>query len=162
MWRVMFGLRVRVGGTLYRYLIRNRLRLQGKLPKDRRRARVVVWARWAAAQPGAATSYLYGGVPGIGTGTHTDCSGLVVAVYRKIGRELPRTSQMQYSAAPKHPARQLLRPADLVLFNYEGPHTHVGIFVGDGRMIADQHTGSGILNVPVDWSHFDGAAAYLP
>lgn len=161
-FRVMFGLRVKVGGRLYRFLIRNRLRLTGKLPRNRDRARVVVWARWAAAQPGAATSYLYGGIPGIGAGTHTDCSGFVVAVYRKVGRSLQRTSQMQYSSAPKHPTRGQLRPADLVLFNYEGPHTHVGIYIGNGYMIADQHTGSGIVKAPVDWPHFDGAASYLP
>ncbi len=52
---------------------------------------MVWWAEWAARQPGAAKSYLYGGIPGIGTGTHTDCSGFVVAVYRKVGKELPRT-----------------------------------------------------------------------
>lgn len=161
-WRVLYGLRVKVGGTLYRFLIRNRLRLEGKLPKDRRRATVVIWARWAAAQPGAATSYLYGGVPGIGTGTHTDCSGFVVAVYRKIGRELQRTSQMQYAQGQAHLGRGQLRPADLVFFNYEGQHSHVGIYISSDRMIADQHTGSGIVNVPVDWAHFDGAAAYLP
>lgn len=159
-YRVIDGLQVRVGGPLYRYLKRNQLRILGRMPKDR--ARVVAWAYWAAAQPGAATSYLYGGVPAIGAGTHTDCSGLVVAVFRKIGRALQRTSQMQYSCAPHHPTKQGLRPADLVFFNYEGPHTHVGIYVGGGRMVADQHTGSGILKVPVDWAHFDGAASYLP
>ena len=161
MYRVLFGLRVKVGSSLYRFLIRNRLRLTGKLPRDRDRARVVVWARWAAAQPGAATSYLYGGIPGIGAGTHTDCSGFVVAVYRKIGHELQRTSQMQYAQAKAHPLRPQLREADLVFFNYEGPHTHVGIYIGGGYMIADQHTGSGILRVPVDWAHYDGAASYL-
>ena len=158
-YAVMDGLRVKVGGPLYRYLKRNHLRLIGRMPKDR--ARVVAWAYWAAAQPGAATSYLYGGVPGIGQGTHTDCSGFVVAVYRKVGRSLQRTSQMQYSSAPHHPTRSQIRPADLVCFNYEGPHTHVGIYVGKGYMVADQHTGSGILRVPVDWAHFDGAASYL-
>lgn len=159
-FRVIDGLQVRVGGPLYRYLIRNRLRILGRLPKYR--ARVVAWAMWAAAQPGAATSYLFGGVPGIGAGTHTDCSGFVVAVYRKIGRELQRTSQMQYAQAPKHPTRAQIRPADLLFFNYEGPHSHVGIYRGKGLMIADQHTGSGIVRVTVDWAHFDGAASYLP
>ena len=157
---MLYGLRVRVGGPLYRFLLRNRLRLLGRMPKDR--ARVVAWARWAAAQPGAATSYLYGGIPGIGTGTHTDCSGFVVAVYRKVGRELPRTSQLQYAEAKRNPARDQVRPADLVFFNYEGPHAHVGIYTGSGRYIGDQHTGSGIVRVAVDWGHFDGAGSYLP
>ena len=161
-WTTIYGLRLKVGGPFYRYILRNRARLLGKAPIFTARQRIVWWAKWAAAQPGAAISYLYGGVPGIGTGAHTDCSGFVVAVYRKIGRELPRTSQMQYSQASKHPIRNTLRPADLIFFNYEGPHTHVGIDIGGGYMIADQHTGSGIVRVPVDWEHFDGAASYLP
>lgn len=136
-------------------------RIVAGLPILTRRQRVVQWAKWAAAQPGAATSYLYGGVPGIGSGTHTDCSGFVLAVYRKVGISLQRTSQFQYEGAPRHPTRAQLRPADLVCFNYEGPHTHIGIYVGSGYMIADQHTGSGIVRVPVDWQHFDGAASYL-
>lgn len=159
-WTTIYGLRVKVGGTLYRWLIRNRLRLQGKLPKDKRRAEVVVWARWAAAQPGAATSYLFGGVPGIGTGTHTDCSGLMVALFAKVGVHLERTSQLQFARALGHP--RLPRPGDMVFYNYEGPHSHVGLFVGDGRMIADQHTGSGIVNVTVDRAHEDGTGSYLP
>ena len=136
-------------------------RIVAGLPILTRRQRVVQWAKWAAAQPGAATSYLYGGIPGIGSGTHTDCSGFVLAVYRKVGISLQRTSQLQYEGAPRHPIRTTLRPADLVCFNYEGPHSHIGIYVGNGFMIADQHTGSGIVRVPVDWAHFDGAAAYL-
>lgn len=137
----------------------------GRTPILTKRRRIVALAKWAAAQPGAATSYLYGGVPGIGTGTHTDCSGFVLAVYRKVGIRLPRTSQQQFTDAKRHPIRSTLRPADLVLFNYEGPHegphSHIGIYVGNGLMIADQHTGSGIVRVPVDWAHFDGAAAYV-
>jgi cell wall-associated NlpC family hydrolase len=139
-----------------------RAAVRGRLPFGTKRQRVVRVARWAAAQPGAATSYLYGGVPGIGTGSHTDCSGFVLAVYRRVGVTLARTSQQQYANAPHHPAREALRPGDLLCFNYEGPHSHIGIYVGAGFMIADQHTGSGIVRVSVDWAHFDGAASYLP
>jgi cell wall-associated NlpC family hydrolase len=138
-----------------------RAAVRGRLPVGTKRQRVVRVARWAAKQPGAATSYLYGGLPGIGTGSHTDCSGFCVAVYRRVGVTLARTSQAQYANAPRHPARESLRPGDLLCFNYEGPHSHIGIYVGGGFMIADQHTGSGIVRVPVDWAHFDGAASYL-
>lgn len=126
-----------------------------------RRQRVVKWAKWAAAQPGAATSYLYGGVPGIGSGTHTDCSGFALAVYRRVGVNLPRTSEQQYADAKSHPERGSIRNGDLVFFSYEGPHSHVGISVGGGYMIADQHTGSGIVRTTIDWAHFDGAGSYL-
>lgn len=130
------------------------------LPVLTRRQRVLKWAKWAARQPGAATSYLYGGVPGIGTGTHTDCSGFVLAVYRKVGVTLPRTSQEQFAAAHRHPVPS--RPGDLVFYNYEGPHSHVGIDVGGGMMIADQHTGSGIVRTPIDRAHLDGTGSFLP
>src|SRR5690348_543060 len=99
--------------------------LLARAPFLTRRARVVRWARWAADQPGAATSYLYGGIPGIGTGTHTDCSGFVLAIYRKVGIALPRTSEEQYARARHHP--DTARRADLIFYNYEGPHSHVGI-----------------------------------
>lgn len=131
----------------------------GRTPVLTKRARVVHWAKWAAAQPGAATSYLYGGVPGIGTGTHTDCSGFALAVYRRVGISLARTSQQQFALAPRHPTPP--RPGDLVFFNYEGPHSHVGIDIGKGAMIADQHTGSGIVRAPIDRAHLDGAGSYL-
>lgn len=136
------------------------LPVRARLPFLPKRRRVVWWARWAASQPGAAKSYLYGGIPGIGTGTHTDCSGFVVAVYRKVGKELPRTSQAQYARAPHHPAKA--KPGDLIFYDYEGPHSHVGIKVKKGWMIADQHTGSGIVRVRIDYRHRDGRAAWLP
>lgn len=124
-----------------------------------KRSRVVAIAKWAAAQPGAATSYLFGGKPGIGTGTHTDCSGFVLAVYERVGIHLARTSQQQFANAPRHP--ELARPGDLLFYNYEGPHSHVGIKIDAGHMIADQHTGSGILKVTIDRAHLDGTGSYL-
>lgn len=159
-YQTVFGLRVRVGSRLWRWLLRNRLALVGRGRRLGRRARVVAIARWASQQPGAATSYLFGGTPGIGAGTHTDCSGFCVAVFGRVGVKLPRTSQLQYSEAKEHPSRSALLPSDLVTFNYEGPHSHVGIFIGDGMYIGDQHTGSGIVYAPVDWSHFDGSARW--
>lgn len=145
----------------YRSLLA-RLRMQLAKLRLSRRARIVSLAKWAAHQPGAATSYLYGGTPGIGTGTHTDCSGLVKAVYQHAaGINLPRTSQDQFKAGKSHPPRGKIKRGDLLFFDYEGPHSHVGISTGGGYMIADQHTGSGIVRAPVDWAHFDGAASFL-
>ena len=160
-YQTIFGLRWRVGSRRWKWLLRNKLALMGRNPLRSKRQRVVRIATWAANQPGAATSYLWGGTPGIGSGTHTDCSGFVVAVFERVGLTLPRTSQLQYSEAPGHPERSKLLPSDLVLFDYEGPHSHVGIFIGDGIYIGDQHTGSGIVHAPVDWQHFDGGARWL-
>lgn len=126
-------------------------------------------AAWAMQQPGASTSYQFGGTPGIGKGTHTDCSGFTKAVYAQHGIDLPRTSEAQYvgparvhgrEVRPKHPTRGELQPGDLVFFDYEGPHSHVGIYAGGDAYIGDQHTGSGITTAAMDWSHYDGAARY--
>ncbi|WP_432836710.1 C40 family peptidase [Dactylosporangium sp. CA-092794] len=59
-----------------------------------------------------------------------DCSGLVVAAYRRIGLSLPRST---YALAGwGHPvSRADLRPGDLV-FPSSG---HVGIYIGGGRMV---------------------------
>ena len=142
------GLLLRVGSKQWQWWQRNRLRLMGRVPVVTKRRRVVWIAKWAARQPGAATSYLYGGVPGIGTGTHTDCSGFVTLCYAWAGA--PKTH-------PEH-----ARPGDLLFFNYEGPHSHVGIKIGADTMIGDQHTGSGIVQVPIDRAHLDGVGSFLP
>jgi cell wall-associated NlpC family hydrolase len=154
------GLLLRVGSKRWKWWMRNRLRMMGRMPLVTKRRRVVMIAKWAARQPGAATSYLYGGVPGIGTGTHTDCSGFCVAVFGRVGVHLPRTSQMQFASALTHPEHA--RPGDLLFFNYEGPHSHVGIKIGPDTMIGDQHTGSGIVRVTIDRAHLDGTGSYLP
>ena len=122
--------------------------LLARVPFLTRRRRVIYWAKWAARQPGAARSYLYGGIP-----------GFVLAVYRKVGIELPRTSQEQWAQAPHHPDKA--HPGDLLFFNYEGPHSHVGIHCYPDSMIGDQHTGSGIVKVPIDHAHLDGRASWF-
>ncbi|OBS86766.1 lysozyme family protein [Bacillus pumilus] len=68
--------------------------------------------------------------------TGFDCSGLVQWAYRKAGISLPRTAQEQYGATKKIAESQAV-PGDLVFFTgtYQGKFiTHVGIYVGDGRM----------------------------
>ncbi|HKS49777.1 MAG TPA: NlpC/P60 family protein [Amycolatopsis sp.] len=61
-----------------------------------------------------------------------DCSGLVRWAFRQAGVNLPRTSSTQ-STVGKPVSRDQLRPGDLVFF-YSPVH-HVGIYVGDGRIL---------------------------
>ncbi len=80
--------------------------------------------------------YVWGGAD---PRTSFDCSGLVQWAYRQVGTSLPRTAQQQYDATLRVP-RDQLQPGDLVFFaqTYPSPHewiTHVGIYVGNGRMI---------------------------
>ena len=73
-----------------------------------------------------------------------DCSGLIVYVYNKTaGIKLPRTIQQMstqgYSIENGPPA-----PGDLVFFNHGGRSyvSHVGIYLGGGRMVHAPHPGA--------------------
>jgi cell wall-associated NlpC family hydrolase len=67
--------------------------------------------------------------------TGFDCSGLVQFSYRQAGLAVPRSTeqQLRHSKAVK---RASLRRGDLVFFDQEGKkHSHVGIYLGDGRFV---------------------------
>ncbi|MFF7368166.1 C40 family peptidase [Streptomyces tricolor] len=83
-----------------------------------------------------------------------DCSGLVLAAYRSAGISLPRTTYAQIGAG-RRVSRAELRPGDLVFF-YSGI-SHVGIYVGDGRMIHAPNPSAPVRLAPVDQMPFAGA-----
>ncbi|WP_369196036.1 C40 family peptidase [Streptomyces djakartensis] len=83
-----------------------------------------------------------------------DCSGLVQAAYRSAGVSLPRTTYAQIAAGRRVP-RSELRPGDLVFF-YAGI-SHVGIYVGDGRMIHAPNPSAPVRVAPLDEMPFAGA-----
>ncbi|NUT32567.1 MAG: hypothetical protein HOV79_05770 [Hamadaea sp.] len=70
-----------------------------------------------------------------------DCSGLVLAAYKLIGKELPHNSARQFDVARKI-KRADLTPGDLIFF-YRDLH-HVGIYVGGDRMIHAPNAGERI------------------
>jgi cell wall-associated NlpC family hydrolase len=67
-----------------------------------------------------------------------DCSGLVSWAFKQVGVTLPRSSRQQAHVGTPV-SRSELRPGDLVFF-YQ-PVSHVGIYVGDGKMINAPQTG---------------------
>lgn len=90
------------------------------------------------------TAYMWGGMSAAGC----DCSGLVRLCYLMAGVSLPRNSSQQYRAGRDIPVGRnddgsfdlsALRRGDLVFFGSETPEklriTHVGIYLGGGRMI---------------------------
>ncbi|MDN3271023.1 C40 family peptidase [Streptomyces sp. MA15] len=83
-----------------------------------------------------------------------DCSGLVLAAYRSAGVSLPRTTYAQINAGRKVSRSELL-PGDLVFF-YSGI-SHVGLYVGDGRMIHAPNPSAPVRVAPVDQMPFAGA-----
>ncbi|MEG8276968.1 C40 family peptidase [Streptomyces sp. AHA2] len=107
----------------------------------------------------AAVSYAYRklGSPYVwgATGPNAfDCSGLVQAAYRSAGVSLPRTTYSQI-AAGRRVSRSELLPGDLVFF-YAGI-SHVGIYVGNGRMIHAPNPSAPVRVAPLDEMPFAGA-----
>lgn len=84
-----------------------------------------------------------------------DCSGLTQAAWRSAGVSLPRTTYTQINAG-RRVERGELAPGDLVFF-YSGV-SHVGIYVGGGRMIHAPHPGAPVRIAPIDRMPFAGAA----
>jgi cell wall-associated NlpC family hydrolase len=67
-----------------------------------------------------------------------DCSGLVKWSFSKTGRALPRTSRAMASVGM--PVKKAdLQPGDLVFF-YQ-PISHVGIYIGNGKIVHASRTG---------------------
>ena len=90
----------------------------------------------------------YLGVPYLWGGTDPakglDCSGFTKLVYGNLGIDLPRTSSQQATAGRPVASLADARPGDLVFVDHSGSRPgidHVGIYVGDGKMIAAPQEG---------------------
>lgn len=95
-------------------------------------ARAVAFARAQLGKP-----YVWGA-----TGPRSyDCSGLTQAAWRAAGITLPRTTWDQVKAAPRIATKDL-RPGDLVFFYAD--ISHVGIYIGGGRMIHAPRPGTSV------------------
>ncbi|MFD8548541.1 NlpC/P60 family protein [Streptomyces sp. NPDC059649] len=111
-----------------------------------RAARAVSFAYAALGKP-----YVWGA-----TGPSAyDCSGLTQAAWRAGGVSLPRTTYTQINAGPRIDRAQLA-PGDLVFF-YTAV-SHVGLYIGDGKMIHAPHPGAPVRIAPIDQMPFAGAA----
>ena len=68
-----------------------------------------------------------------------DCSGLTSWAWKAAGKSLSHSSRAQYSETVRVPVEQV-QLGDLVF--YGEPIHHVGIYVGDGRMVEASETGT--------------------
>lgn len=91
------------------------------------------------------TSYVWGGSnPGSGF----DCSGLTQWAFKQAGYSLPRTAASQYLATQKID-RSSAKAGDLVFFSYGSGVAHVGIYLGNNRMLDAQN--NGVVVESLDW-----------
>lgn len=80
--------------------------------------------------------YLYGGTGPCSTGY--DCSGLTMEAWAAAGVSIPRDSYSQESQLPQVSLSNL-QPGDILGF---AGNSHVGIYVGGGKLIDAPHTGA--------------------
>jgi peptidoglycan DL-endopeptidase CwlO len=86
-----------------------------------------------------------------------DCSGLTSWAFKRAGVTLPRSSRQQATVG-RSVSFDDLRPGDLV-FSYQ-PISHVGIYVGEGRMLAAPQTGDVVKYQRVSSSNFTSARRF--
>ncbi|MFW3172132.1 C40 family peptidase [Geodermatophilus sp. CPCC 206100] len=106
----------------------------------------------ALAQIGDA--YVWGGTGPDGF----DCSGLTSFAYAAAGVALPHSSRAQ-SRMGVAVDRSALQPGDLVFFG--SPVYHVGIYVGDGKMVHARTFGQPVAVTSVDQGDYAGARRVL-
>lgn len=118
-----------------RGVVANEERLESRKPfaafsesAERLRDSVVAKARGSIG-----TRYKLGGTkPGVGL----DCSGLVRYAMSMVDLVLPRTAQGQAQVGTEVPKNlSALKPGDVLTFGRGKRISHVGIYVGDGKMV---------------------------
>jgi cell wall-associated NlpC family hydrolase len=83
-----------------------------------------------------------------------DCSGLVQFAYKAVGINLPRVSRDQAKVG-QLVSKADLQPGDLVFFY--SPVSHVGIYVGDGKMLNAPNRKSQVRIQPMNGFKFSHA-----
>jgi len=94
-----------------------------------------------------------------------DCGGFTQFVFRKaLGMDIARTSRGQYQQVERIKKSEA-QPGDLVFF-FEGGAHHVGIYLGNGRMIDAPKPGESVSVNPISGSwwgdSFTGIGRILP
>ena len=109
------------------------------------------------------TRYRWGGR---GPATGLDCSGLVSHVYQEAVGMQVRGSSAELGQKVRPIASDALQPGDLVFFNTLGTHhSHVGVYVGDGRFVHASNPRTGVridqLSNRYYAQRFEGAGSLL-
>lgn len=105
-----------------------------------------------AARSAIGTPYRYGGSSLNGF----DCSGLTMWAWNRGHVNLPHSAYQQRQKVRNRVNRAHLQRGDLLFFY--SPVSHVGLYVGHGKMIAASHSGSRVHRQDVYWGSFVGGA----
>lgn len=99
------------------------------------------------------TPYVWGGAS-LNDGGF-DCSGLTQYVFSKVGYSLPRISKDQ-AAQGTNVLINDLQPGDLIFFSIDqnGIISHVGLFIGDGKMIHSPKAGDTVKFTDITTSYW--------
>lgn len=97
------------------------------------------------------TPYIWGGT----TPKGFDCSGFVQYVYNKNGYSITRTTYTQWANDGVRVSRSDLRPGDLVYFGYGNSPSHVGLYIGNGKMIHSPRTGDVIKYSTIESGYYN-------
>lgn len=84
-----------------------------------------------------------------------DCSGLTSYAYRQVGINLSRSSRAQWSSVGTKVSKSELRPGDLVF--YYSPVSHVGLYIGGGKIVDAANPSTGIRVTSLNSMPFTGA-----
>jgi hypothetical protein len=79
--------------------------------------------------------YVWGGDGPTNGDAGFDCSGLTTFSYAAARVSLPRTAHTQYYKGPHVPQGAALQPGDLVFYGTPAKVHHVGMYLGDGKMV---------------------------
>jgi len=85
-----------------------------------------------------------------------DCSGLTMRAFEQAGVRLPHSSRAQFNYG-RSIARNNLLPGDLVFFG--SPISHVGIYIGKGKMVHAPRPGARVQIV--EFGNFFGKKRYV-
>lgn len=74
--------------------------------------------------------------------TYFDCSGLVYWAHKQAGVRIGRTTAAGYAGSGKSVSYNNLQIGDVITFNYGRGVAHIGIYIGNGRMVHASGKGS--------------------
>ncbi len=84
--------------------------------------------------------YVYGGASPSGF----DCSGFMNYIYKQFGYKINRGANAQMENGYKV-SKDSLRPGDLVFFGSGSRASHVGMYIGNGKFIHAENSGTGVV-----------------